>query len=195
SAAPPADASVRAPGSGRALWCATSLAAAFVVVPFLPDGAPGTTGWLAVALVLAFACIAALAAAALWALAGIAFVLAPAPDRRAGRCRVRLRPRTADLRARSGRPSARRPPCGRRDGAASDRAVGRLAARGRLSRRGRGIGTRRRRGAPRRGSAPGPIRAGPARRPAGCPRPTASRATRGPRKRELCRHMPASAAL
>jgi hypothetical protein len=41
------------------------LAAAFVAVPFLPDGAPGTTGWLALALGVAFACIAALAAAVL----------------------------------------------------------------------------------------------------------------------------------
>jgi methylamine utilization protein MauE len=41
------------------------LAAAFFAVPSLPDGAPGTTGWLALALVLAFACIAALAAAVL----------------------------------------------------------------------------------------------------------------------------------
>jgi hypothetical protein len=41
------------------------LAAAFVAVPFLPDGEPSTTGWLALALVLAFACIAALAAAVL----------------------------------------------------------------------------------------------------------------------------------
>jgi uncharacterized membrane protein YphA (DoxX/SURF4 family) len=40
-----------------------ALAAAFLVVPFLPDGAPGTTGWLALALGLAFVCIAALAAA------------------------------------------------------------------------------------------------------------------------------------
>jgi hypothetical protein len=42
-----------------------ALAAAFLAVPFLPDGTPGTTGWLALALVLAFACIAALAAAVL----------------------------------------------------------------------------------------------------------------------------------
>jgi hypothetical protein len=41
------------------------LAAAFVAVPSLPDGAPGTTGWLVLALVLAFTCIAALAAAVL----------------------------------------------------------------------------------------------------------------------------------
>lgn len=41
------------------------LAAAFVAVPFLPDGAPSTTGWLVLALMLAFACIAALAAAVL----------------------------------------------------------------------------------------------------------------------------------
>jgi methylamine utilization protein MauE len=41
------------------------LAAAFLAIPFLPDGAPSTTGWLALALVLAFACIAALGAAVL----------------------------------------------------------------------------------------------------------------------------------
>jgi hypothetical protein len=41
------------------------LAAAFVAVPFLPDGAPSATGWLALALLLAFACIAALGAAVL----------------------------------------------------------------------------------------------------------------------------------
>jgi hypothetical protein len=40
-----------------------TLAAALLVVPFLPDSTPGTTGWLALA--LAFACIAALAAAVL----------------------------------------------------------------------------------------------------------------------------------
>ena len=42
-----------------------ALAAAFAAVPSLPDGAPSTTGWLGLGLVLAFACIAALAAAVL----------------------------------------------------------------------------------------------------------------------------------
>lgn len=42
-----------------------ALAAAFVAVPFLPERAPSTTEWLMIALVLAFACIAALAAAVL----------------------------------------------------------------------------------------------------------------------------------
>jgi hypothetical protein len=41
------------------------LAGAFVAVPLLPDGAPSTTGWLALALLLAFACIAALGTAVL----------------------------------------------------------------------------------------------------------------------------------
>jgi len=42
-----------------------ALAAAFLAVPFLPGGAPGTTGWLALALAAAFACIVALAVAVL----------------------------------------------------------------------------------------------------------------------------------
>ena len=42
-----------------------ALAAAFLAVPFLPGGAPGTTGWLVLALTAAFACIAALAVAVL----------------------------------------------------------------------------------------------------------------------------------
>jgi hypothetical protein len=60
-----------------------TLAAAFLVVPVLPDGAPGTTGWLALALGLAFACIAALAAAV--------FALA----REVGLLRLRLGPELA----------------------------------------------------------------------------------------------------
>src|SRR5262249_61232675 len=42
-----------------------ALAAAFVAVPFLPDGAPCTSGWLTIAIRLSFVCIAALAAALL----------------------------------------------------------------------------------------------------------------------------------
>jgi hypothetical protein len=60
-----------------------ALAAAFLVVPLLPDGAPGTTGWLALALGLAFLCIAALAAAV--------FALA----REVGLLRLRLGPELA----------------------------------------------------------------------------------------------------
>ena len=60
-----------------------ALAAAFLAVPFLPDGAPGTTGWLVVALTVAFACIAALAAAVL------------ALAREVGLLRLRLAPELA----------------------------------------------------------------------------------------------------
>jgi hypothetical protein len=41
------------------------LPAAFLAVPFLPDGQPGTTGWLWLALGLAFVCIGALGVAVL----------------------------------------------------------------------------------------------------------------------------------
>ena len=60
-----------------------ALAAAFVAVPFLPDGAPGTTGWLTIALGLAFVCIAALATAVL------------ALAREVGLLRLRLAPEVA----------------------------------------------------------------------------------------------------
>ena len=60
-----------------------ALAAAFLAVPFLPGGAPGTTGWLALALAAAFACIAALAVAVL------------ALAREVGLLRLRLAPELA----------------------------------------------------------------------------------------------------
>ncbi|HSC73666.1 MAG TPA: MauE/DoxX family redox-associated membrane protein [Gaiellaceae bacterium] len=60
-----------------------ALAAAFVTVPFLPEGAPSTTGWLWLALALAFACIAGLAVAVL------------ALAREVGLLRLRLAPELA----------------------------------------------------------------------------------------------------
>jgi hypothetical protein len=66
-----------------AVACDVALAAGFLAVPFLPDGAPDTTGWLAIALGLAFACIAALAAAVL------------ALAREVGLLRLRLAPELA----------------------------------------------------------------------------------------------------
>ena len=60
-----------------------ALAGAFLAVPFLPDRAPGTTGWLVLALAAAFACIAALAAALL------------ALTREIGLVRLRLGPEVA----------------------------------------------------------------------------------------------------
>ncbi len=59
------------------------LAAAFLAIPLLPDGAPSKVGWLALALVLAFVCIAALAAAVL------------ALAREVGLLRLRLAPELA----------------------------------------------------------------------------------------------------
>ena len=73
--------------SSRIGWGAVlrdlALAAAFLAVPFLPDGAPSTTGWLALGLLLAFTCVAALAAAVL------------ALAREVGLLRLRLTPELA----------------------------------------------------------------------------------------------------
>jgi hypothetical protein len=81
------------------------LAAAFVAVPFLPEGAPSTTGWLVLALVLAFGCIAALAAAVL------------ALAREVGLLRLRLGPELALDVAGEGPPLGSQVELGRRNGA------------------------------------------------------------------------------